>query len=81
MSKQHTSIIHLINKGAFMMSEKVKKIVNKNYPRTLVIPITELMHEELRLISFNQKISMNQLARWGLEKIINKHKKSVDTVN
>jgi predicted HicB family RNase H-like nuclease len=64
-----------------MMSKKVKKIVNKNYPRTLVIPITELMHEELRIISFNQKISMNQLARWGLEKIINKHKKSVDTSN
>lgn len=50
----------------------------KKYEKTIVIPIKADMHKELRKISFDNEISISQLAREALEKIIKKYKKAVD---
>lgn len=51
---------------------------DKKYPKTLVIPIEYSMWEALRKISYEKKISMAQLARWGLEKIIKKYETPIE---
>lgn len=48
------------------------------YKKTIVIPVEKEMWQSLRQISFDHQISMSQLARWGIEKIIKKYKKDVD---
>lgn len=51
---------------------------DKKYKKTIVIPIEYKMWESLRKISYEKHISMSQLTRWSLEKIIDKFEKPVD---
>lgn len=55
----------------------VKKSKGK-YEKTIVIPIEKETWKSLRQISFEKEISMSQLARWAIEKIINKYEKPID---
>ncbi len=48
-------------------------------PKKKPIPIEYEMWRSLRQISFEKEISMSQLTRWAIEKIINKYEKSIDT--
>lgn len=50
----------------------------KEKRRVLVIPIPQEMWEHLRKISFEKRISMSQLVRWEIEKIINRNKNYID---
>lgn len=48
-----------------------------NYEKTIVIPIEKSMWQSLRRIAFEEEISMSQLTRTALEKLIKKYDKSV----
>jgi hypothetical protein len=52
---------------------------NKKYQKTIVIPIELEMWKSLRKISFEKEVSMSQLARTSLEKVIKKFQKDVDS--
>jgi hypothetical protein len=54
-----------------MRKEKSKS----TYEKTLVIPIEKKMWQNLRKISFDKEISMSELTRMGIEKILNKYSK------
>ena len=58
------------------MSNPNKKV----YEKTIVIPIEKQMWASLRKISFEKEISMSQLTRWAIEKVINKYEKPIDKV-
>lgn len=55
------------------MNRKENKI---NYEKTLVIPIEIQMWKSLRKIAFDHEISMSQLTRDAIEKIIHKYEKN-----
>lgn len=48
------------------------------FQKTLVVHLETDMYKTLRQISHDEDISMSQLAREGIEKIIKKHKKNID---
>lgn len=50
----------------------------KENKKTIVIPIEYEMWRSLRQISYEKEISMSQLTRWAIEKIINKYEKNID---
>jgi hypothetical protein len=50
----------------------------RNYDKTIVIHVQKSMWQALRKVSYEKEISMTQLIRWSIEKIINKHTKDVD---
>jgi hypothetical protein len=50
----------------------------KTYNKKIVIPIEHHMWQALRKISYEKEISMSQLTRWAIEKIINKYGKTID---
>lgn len=51
-----------------------------NYEKTLVIPIEYEMWQTLRRIAYENEVSMSQLTRSAIEKVINKfERKSIDT--
>lgn len=47
------------------------------YDKTIVIPVEHSKWKAIRQISFDTEISMSQLIRDAIEKIIKKHEKSV----
>lgn len=57
-----------------MKKEKIKT----NYEKTIVIPIEIEMWKALRRISYEEEISMSQLTRVAIKKIINKYEKPVE---
>ncbi len=58
-----------------MPNTRAKKV----YDKTIVIPIERQMWMALRKIAYEKEISMSQLTRWAIEKIINKYDKGIDT--
>lgn len=57
------------------MKEKEKG----KYSKTIVVLVEEDMWSDLRQIAFDRHMSMNELARMGMEKIISRYsKKGVD---
>lgn len=56
----------------------MKKLENKTYEKTVVIPITLSMWKLLKKISYEKNISMNKIIRQAIEKHINKFEKIVD---
>lgn len=48
-----------------------------NYDKTIVIPIEKTMWQSLRKISFDHQISMSQLTRDALVKLIKKYEKTI----
>ena len=60
-----------------MATMKITK-KNPNYPKTLVIPLTKQMWSSLRQISFDHQISMAELTRAALQKVINKYQPDID---
>ena len=50
----------------------------RTYDKTIVTPIEKKMWASLRKISFDIEISMAELTREGIRKIINKYEKKVD---
>lgn len=55
-----------------------KESKNANYPKTIIVPVKTEMWKSLRKISFDSNISMSSLMRSAIEKIINKHSKTID---
>lgn len=49
------------------------------YEKTLVIPVSLEMWKSLRKISYDQELSMSQMIRESVEKIIKKYDKTIDS--
>jgi len=47
--------------------------------KKMIIPVEYKMWANLRKISYDTQIPMSQLVRWGMEKVINKYEKPVDS--
>jgi predicted HicB family RNase H-like nuclease len=52
--------------------------LKKNYDKTLVVPLEYEMWFSLRKVAFDQQVSMNNLAREAIKKVIKKYEKNVD---
>lgn len=56
----------------------MEKKQKPDYDKTIVIPIEKSMWQSLRKISYDTEISMSELTRRAIKKIINKYEKKVD---
>jgi hypothetical protein len=48
------------------------------YDKTIVVPVEYDQWKALRKVSYDHEISMSQLAREAIDKVINKYNKSID---
>lgn len=61
------------------MEMNVKAKSKKSYyEKTIVVPVQKHMWQAIRKISYDTEISMSELARIAIQKLINKHQPDVD---